>query len=96
MPFKIVAVAAGPISSTLQFSATISAPIQVKVTSEVSGIAVSLRDDEGQYVRRGQTLVRLDDREGRLLLREAQLAVDRSVADSVRTTHQRRHCWRFG
>jgi len=52
-----------------------------KISAETSGLIVDRPVEEGQRVRTGQTLIRLDDREPKILLAEAEAALLQARAD---------------
>ncbi|MCY4225736.1 MAG: biotin/lipoyl-binding protein [Bacteroidetes bacterium] len=52
-----------------------------KISAETSGLIVDRPVEEGQRVRAGQTVLRLDDREPKILLAEAEAALLQARAD---------------
>lgn len=59
-PVAVATAMRGSIERTLEVSGTIQTADEVNVVSEVLGKVVQVNADVGDYVRRGQTLVRLD------------------------------------
>lgn len=68
------------------FEATgsLASDAQTDVAPTVGGKVVAVNFDVGSYVNRGDVLVRLDDRDARIRLEQAQAAVDQQLAN-VRT-----------
>ncbi|MEW6219193.1 MAG: efflux RND transporter periplasmic adaptor subunit [Thermodesulfobacteriota bacterium] len=64
-----------PLPRHAQVTGTVQAPRTVTVASQILATVVALATDEGQTVRAGQTLIRLDDRQLAAALREAEAAV---------------------
>ena len=68
------------------FEATgsLASDAQTDVAPTVGGKVIAVNFDVGSYVNRGDVLVRLDDRDARIRLEQAQAAVDQQLAN-VRT-----------
>ena len=75
-----VAVARGDIVQTVVVSGRVESPRRVDIGSQVTGTVVEVPVDEGQSVRAGQLLVRLDDSEARAALEQARYAVTQAEA----------------
>jgi len=54
---------------------------QVEIIARTSGVVTELLVEEGQAVEAGQVLARLDDRDARIAVSEAQVALDEMVAN---------------
>jgi membrane fusion protein (multidrug efflux system) len=76
VPVEVAELDLGPIESVLRFSSNLEAEEQVKVFSEAKRLVKELLVEEGDRVRRGQLLLRLQDDEQRsnLAKTESQLA----------------------
>ena len=76
VPVSVTTLERGEIESVLRFSTHLEAEEQVQVLSEAAREVVALYVEEGDRVRRGQVLVRLEDEEQRneLARIESQLA----------------------
>ena len=72
IPVEVVTVARRPISASYTGTAPLEARGESQVVAKVSGVALSVLAEEGQQVRAGQTLVRLDA--ARAVLQAAQTA----------------------
>jgi RND family efflux transporter MFP subunit len=71
-PVAVHPVERGTISSTYAATATLEAYQEAEVLARVSGVVVKLEAEEGDRVREGSTLLRIDDREFRLRLQQAE------------------------
>lgn len=69
----------GDITATYAGTATLEAEHETKVVAEVGGVVLALEAEEGQVVRKGQLLARLDADRARLLLRQAEAMRQRSA-----------------
>jgi RND family efflux transporter MFP subunit len=82
-PVPIVAVAEGAVALRITGPGTVQARIPVTVSARTSAQVVALHADQGDRVRRGQLLARLDDRD--LAARRAAAAASRdTVAANIR------------
>ncbi len=72
IPVEVVVAARRPISASYTGTAPLEARGEAQVVAKVSGVALSVLAEEGQPVRAGQTLVRLDA--ARAALQAAQAA----------------------
>ena len=64
-PVEVVSLAYGPIEAVLRFSTNLEAESEVQVFSQAARLVTSLRVEEGDQVRKGLVLVRLQDEEQR-------------------------------
>jgi len=85
VPVEVAAATRRPISSYIETNGTLEAESEVDVVARTSGPIVELAVEEGDDVRRGQTLARIDEREyavqleiARVSLNEMQLAFERA------------------
>lgn len=72
VPVEVAAVSTGTIEATLRFSATLEAERDVNVLAEATRRVVELQVEEGDTVRRGDLLVRLEDDAQRSALAKAE------------------------
>ena len=63
VPVEVTEIELGPIEAVLSFSANLEAEGQVMVVSQAKRLITELRVEEGDRVRRGQVLLRLQDDE---------------------------------
>ena len=73
VPVDVVALERGAIESALRFSATLEAERDVQVLAEAQRQVVELRVEEGDSVRAGALLIRLQDDEQRSALTRAEI-----------------------
>jgi membrane fusion protein, multidrug efflux system len=66
VPVEVVAVSRRPISASYTGTANLEAPGESQVVAKTSGVMVQLMAEEGQMVRKGQVLARLDGDRARL------------------------------
>lgn len=88
---ETAAVERGTIARDVTVSGTVEPIRTVGINSQLSGALVSVNVQEGDVVRAGQTLARLDDRELR-----AQVASARANFDVAKTTYERAEQLREG
>ncbi len=62
-PVEVVSLGRGPIEAVLRFSTNLEAESQIQVFSEAARRITDLRVEEGDTVRKGQVLIRLQDEE---------------------------------
>ena len=84
---QTVAVGSGAVGAALEFDAVLQPVRQATVAAQVGGNVLALRVKAGDTVRRGQPLVRLDDRELRATTARSDAAVAQAEAE-LRTTQQ--------
>jgi HlyD family secretion protein len=75
-----VTVQTAPLVRTLQFSGRVATRSRVDVGSTLTGRVAQVQAQEGQAVRAGQVLLRLDDAEWRAALAQAEAAVRQAQA----------------
>jgi membrane fusion protein, multidrug efflux system len=66
VPVEVVSVGRKPISASYAGTANLEAPSESQVVAKTSGVMVQLMAEEGQVVRKGQVLARLDGDRARL------------------------------
>ncbi len=64
-PVEVVHLARGPIEAVLRFSTNLEAESEIQVFSQAARLVTGLEVEEGNRVRKGQVLVRLQDEEQR-------------------------------
>lgn len=84
IPVEVAAVAQGDITATYAGTATLEAEREAKVVSEIGGIVLALNAEEGQFVRKGQVLAKLDAERHSVLLRQAEAELERLKHQDVR------------
>lgn len=84
IPVEVVALEQGQIEATLRFSATLEAERDVQVFAEATRRIVDLRVEEGDAVRKGSVLIRLQNDE-----QQSALAKARSQLDQRRREYDR-------
>ncbi len=72
VPVQLVTAEAGAISSYLSATANLRALREVEVVSQTEGLLMQLSAEEGDFVREGQVLCRLDDSQLQIRLRSAR------------------------
>ena len=92
IPVEGYQVAQGEIVAEVMGTGTLEAKVQTIVSTKISGRILDMRVDQGDQVRAGQTLLRLDDSEfrqqveiARSALDAAKATVERMQADAVRS-----------
>jgi membrane fusion protein, multidrug efflux system len=92
LPVEVVAVEAGSIARSVTVSGVVEPIRTVGVTSQVVGTLLTVLAEEGDVVRRGQPLARVDDREIRAQLDAAEAAHQVSTAayERARQLRERR------
>ncbi len=84
VPVESVALTRGSIESVLRFSTNLEAEKEVQVFSEASRQVVALLVEEGDRVRKGQVLLRLQDDEQRSRLAQAESQHDKAQREYKR------------
>jgi membrane fusion protein (multidrug efflux system) len=77
VPVEVTTIAAGEISSYVLTNASLETEETVDIFPQVTGIVVKLRAEEGQYVKRGEVLLDIDDREYKLREEGARVNYER-------------------
>lgn len=77
IPVEVAAVVQGDITATYAGTATLEAEREAKVVSEIGGVVLALQAEEGQFVRKGQLLAKLDAERHSVLLRQAEAELER-------------------
>lgn len=85
LPVRTEAVERGEITSYVETHARLEAERWVEVVSRAQGLAEALLAEEGDQVREGQVLLRLEKEEARLRVRQAQVALAQARSTLERT-----------
>ena len=85
LPVRTESVERGEITSYVETHARLEAERWVEVVSRAQGLAESLLAEEGDQVREGQVLLRLEKEEARLRVRQAQVALAQARSTLERT-----------
>jgi membrane fusion protein (multidrug efflux system) len=81
VPVDVIALERGTIESALRFSATLEAERDVQVFAEAQRRVVELRVEEGDPVRAGGLLIRLQDDEQRSALNKAEIELRQATRE---------------
>ena len=81
VPVRIAAVSRGRVQDEIRQNTTLVSRRVTAVFSPIPGIVRSVRVTEGDKVRAGRLMIQLDDRESRLNLAKARVAVARDAAE---------------
>lgn len=81
VPVEAVAAAARPIDASYSGTATLEADREADVVAKTGGVLLRLLVEEGDAVRQGQVLARLDDASPRLSLAKAEATLRKLEAD---------------
>ncbi|OGF13038.1 MAG: hypothetical protein A2W00_12000 [Candidatus Eisenbacteria bacterium RBG_16_71_46] len=76
VPVELSAVGAGAIATFLETTTTLEARHSAVLVARRAGQVVALGVEEGQWVKKGEVLARLEDTEARLALERTQLALE--------------------
>ncbi len=77
VPVEVTTIAAGEISSYVLTNASLETEETVDIFPQVTGIVVKLRAEEGQYVKKGDVLLDIDEREYKLREEAARVNYER-------------------
>lgn len=77
IPVEVTTIAAGEISSYVLTNASLETEEMVDIFPQVTGIVVNLRAEEGRYVKKGDVLLDIDEREYRLREEAARVNYER-------------------
>ncbi|MDZ7362732.1 MAG: efflux RND transporter periplasmic adaptor subunit [candidate division KSB1 bacterium] len=77
VPVEVTTIAAGEISSYVLTNASLETEEAVDIFPQVTGIVVKLRAEEGQYVKKGEVLLAIDEREYKLREEAARVNYER-------------------
>jgi membrane fusion protein (multidrug efflux system) len=80
IPVEISLVSSGDISTYFTGTATIEAEEETEVVAKVHGVVEELKVEEGDFVRKGDILARLDDEQFRVRLNQAEASLKRLEA----------------
>jgi membrane fusion protein, multidrug efflux system len=80
-PADVAAVSMGELSSSLPLSGSLSPLVQTTIKSRVAGEVLEFNVREGQAVKRGQVLARVDTRISKAQLDSQQAALEKARAD---------------
>lgn len=81
---ETAAVAQGDISASYAGTATLEAEHEARVVAELGGVVLTLAVEEGQAVKKGQVLARLDGDRAQLQLRQVEAELQRLVHNDAR------------
>jgi membrane fusion protein (multidrug efflux system) len=81
VPVEVVSLERGTIESALRFSATLEAERDVQVLAEAQRRVVELRVEEGDSIRAGALLIRLQDDEQRSALTKAEIELRQATRE---------------
>jgi membrane fusion protein (multidrug efflux system) len=84
VPIDVIALGRGTIESALRFSATLEAERDVRVFAEAQRRVVELKVEEGDAVRAGALLIRLQDDEQRSALNKAEVELRQATREFER------------
>jgi membrane fusion protein (multidrug efflux system) len=84
VPVEVAAVAQGDITAKYAGTATLEAEREAKVVSEIGGVVLKLNVEEGQFVRKGQILAKLDGERHAVLVRQAEAEMERLRHNDMR------------
>jgi len=84
VPVEVVGLERGAIESALRFSATLEAERDVRVFAEAQRRVVALRVEEGDAVRAGALLIRLQDDAQRSKLNKAEIELRQATRENER------------
>lgn len=85
VPVQVTAVVRGPIAATLSFNSTLETEATVDLYPQVAGQVQELLVEEGDFVKAGDPLVKIDEREWRVDADEARVALDRETNNFARS-----------
>ena len=85
VPVEVAKVARRPIAASYSGTASLDAPNEAQVVSKTSGIVLTLLTEEGQRVRKGQLLARLDNEHQRLQVAQATASVRKLESNYARS-----------
>lgn len=77
VPVEVTTIAAGEISSYVLTNASLETEETVDIFPQVTGIVVKLRAEEGQYIKKGDVLLDIDEREYKLREEGARVNYER-------------------
>ena len=81
---QVAPVTRGPIAATLSFNSTLETEATVDLFPQISGQVDALLVEEGDFVKAGDPLLKIDDRELRVDAEEAQVNLQREQANYTR------------
>lgn len=87
VPVEAAAVARRPISASYEGTATLEPESQAQVAAKINGVLLKLLVEEGDHVKQGQVLAKLDDEIPRLNLAKAE-AVLRKLENDFRRSQE--------
>ncbi|HET6603716.1 MAG TPA: efflux RND transporter periplasmic adaptor subunit [Xanthomonadaceae bacterium] len=86
VPVEVAQVAERPLSARYSGTATLEAPGEAQVVAKTSGVLLKLEVEEGDRVRAGQVLARLDPERTRLEAQRAKAMLNKLEAEYARST----------
>lgn len=85
IPVQIASVSRGPIAATLAFNSTLETESTVDLFPQVAGQVEELLVEEGDFVKAGDPLIKIDEREWRVDADEAFVNLEREKANFARS-----------
>ena len=85
VPVEVAQVARRPLSASYSGTASLQAPHEAQVVAKTSGVLLDLRAEEGDRVKAGQVLARLDADRNRLEVQRAEAAMRKLEAEYERS-----------
>ncbi|MFQ5584386.1 MAG: biotin/lipoyl-binding protein, partial [Calditrichia bacterium] len=76
IPVEVTTIQTGPISSYILLSSNLETENMVDIYSRVQGLVEKINADEGDYVRKGQVLIELEDDEYSLAEQRARVGYE--------------------
>ncbi len=84
VPVEVVPVTRGDISNYILLSSNLETEVMADVYSRVQGIVEEIYKEEGQYVKKGEVLCKLEAKEYELTVRKAQIDYDQQLSNYKR------------
>ena len=85
VPVEVAQVARQPLSASYSGTASLQAVREAQVVAKTTGVLLDLRIEEGERVRSGQVLARLDDERSKLEVQRAEAAMRKLEAEYARS-----------
>ncbi len=84
VPVEVLPVTRGDISNYILLSSNLETEVMADVYSRVQGIVEEIYKEEGQYVKKGEILLKLEAREYELTVRKAQIEYNQQLSNYKR------------
>lgn len=85
VPVEVAQVAKRPIQASYHGTAALEAPNEAQVVAKTSGVLFTLQAEEGDVVKQGQVLARLDQERPRLEVQRAEAMLNKLEAELARS-----------